>query len=71
MAPSDCRGYRRVDCAMPVRSAIALRRPIVHCAPVGLLLLLARLLDIGGVVGRFPVLVPAANRKRGTEAPRD
>jgi hypothetical protein len=24
---------------------------IVHCAPVGLLLLLARLLDIGGVAG--------------------
>ena len=54
---------------MPVRSAIALRRPIVHCAPVGLLLLLARLLDIGGVETQFSVLA-AANRRRGARKPR-
>ena len=65
MAHSDCRVCRRVDGAGTVRSAIALHQLIMHCAPVGLLLLLARLLDIGGVESDVKIVRAAGRRCQG------
>ena len=65
MAHSDCRVHRRGAGAVAVRSAIALHRLIVRCAPVGLLLLLACLLDFGGVELKSAALHESGRRPIG------